>query len=185
MPKQSTIRWGLILPILGFCIMLLIVNTEYRSNNYFYKNRMSYYQEYEKTQLNSLGTPILSAIELETFQWRIYFNFANNPLASSLAEIDSLCSWMKKHITFNVYISGDFDDYLIEYVNKEKDDSHKIIKLKKPETLKCGTRASVYIINTEGTCVYNWVLDEEEANKSLLHLEAFRRLQNSNSVCVH
>ncbi|MCK5521234.1 hypothetical protein KAJ27_10030 [bacterium] len=185
MLEQSTIRRGLILLLLGFCIMLLIVNTEYRSNNYFYKNRLSYYKEYEETQLNTLGTPILSAIESGNSQWRIYFNFANMPHTSSLAEIDSLYSWMKKYVTFDVYISGNFDDYIIEYVNKEKELHYKIAKLIKPETLKYSTWASVYIINTDGTCIYNWVLDEEQANKSLLHLEAFRRLYQNNNELLH
>ena len=97
MSKNSLFPRILIFLAVAFCIGLLIVNSNYRRKNYIYEHKLSYYQEYENIQVNSLGSLLFSPINQDSMQWRIYYNFANAKLSFTLSELDSLNNWMNKY----------------------------------------------------------------------------------------
>lgn len=153
------------------------MNSEYRSSIFLYENRLELFMDNEDLMLDKLGKKFVLP-ENSAGKTTIYYHLNDLNAGASLNEILYIDHWLQDKNEYRVLLSGAYNEYVHNFIRSEKDPHYPIqtVNTRTPET---GINsAAVYIIDSTGICRHCWVLDAEQRNRSLLHLNALETLLN-------
>ncbi len=156
-----------------FILVLMFLNSEYRSRQRLYKNRLNFYQDSSEAAANYLGRQILR--NNNPHRPVLVFRFGNTSFSGLRRELTYMNSLRSINDSCRILFSSNHED-LLKPGGPGADFYDQCIPDSLIRTLQNDGVPRAFLLNAEGFCLCSWPLDAEQRAETLTHLPAALRL---------